>query len=873
MRKSLLLIGVAGICLASFAFEKIALVDSLDDAQKWDVETPEGTLKVLKDALRPHSTRVLWRDKGASLMRYPCAEEPYPECEFPIDKRRVPPKIGAFWALRLDNCGFDVFKLVFDECERRGLGQGIHTTWEENHWCSAFMSTWNMRHPQFCCRAKGGLSWPGHASLAYPEVVAHKLRMVDERLRMKPQTIFLDMYRDGGWSPRLEYVEPVCVRWRERYGCEPPDNAKDDRWLGLVSEYVTAYVKEFSRRCRAAGTEFVIGLPRLSKGGRDVWENYALDWRKLAAEGVFDGIWVMSFPIDKKRPFESTEEFYAYMVANKGKATKVFFPLDEYNYRKEGLAAYAQYAGCTKAEAAKRLLDIAKRTGGAGVVYECVDCHLYDKEICDALKDEHTIANAKCKINPLPQTSQTSQTLQTSQTSLCAGHAPTFSKDGRYMAFQRAVGDKMRVGVLDLKTGETTWPETEGNACHPFFAPDGSLVYSYANITNTAHQRFMLGGPQDGYGIRRWKDGRATDLTHGLWRDYQPSVSPDGKRLYFCTQRPHEGAPPIRIDSMDMEGGSPEPFILPAGQPYGDAAVGQPVVSPDGRLVAWAQINTTYDVWHVVAARIDDPDNVCAVSPFDMSAYAPRWSPDGKAIAFTGCRDGDARWCVYLASLETGLVTKLCEGEDPDFTADGKSIAYSDGGFIYRRNLCASAPLRETVPPFESERVLFSTNGMPAELTDVRIPADCIIGRDATCFIRARFVWSGDVSCLQDVCRAGWLPSDCSLQLYIQKGGYPNFSIRDINWQQTYIPATKPLSGRGEHVLTGIRTKDAIYLSVDGGPAAPAPITRGAAPLSRPGKVAFSASGFKPMERIVSFEIGKGWPSNVPRPLCLKDLK
>ena len=67
--RSLLSIGVAGIALASFAFEKIALIDSLDEAQKWDVETPGGTLKVVEDALRPHSTRVLWRDKGASLMR------------------------------------------------------------------------------------------------------------------------------------------------------------------------------------------------------------------------------------------------------------------------------------------------------------------------------------------------------------------------------------------------------------------------------------------------------------------------------------------------------------------------------------------------------------------------------------------------------------------------------------------------------------------------------------------------------------------------------------------------------------------------------------------------------------------------------------
>ena len=68
MSRALLSIGVAGIVLASFAFEKIALIDSLDEAQKWDVETPEGTLKVLEDALRPHSTRVLWRGKsGADL--------------------------------------------------------------------------------------------------------------------------------------------------------------------------------------------------------------------------------------------------------------------------------------------------------------------------------------------------------------------------------------------------------------------------------------------------------------------------------------------------------------------------------------------------------------------------------------------------------------------------------------------------------------------------------------------------------------------------------------------------------------------------------------------------------------------------------------
>ena len=172
----------------------------------------------------------------------------------------------------------------------------------------------------------------------------------------------------------------------------------------------------------------------------------------------------------------------------------------------------------------------------------------------------------------------------------------------------------------------------------------------------------------------------------------------------------------------------------------------------------------------------------------------------------------------------------------------------------------------------EPEKVLFTTNGVPAALTDVRIPKACVWERGQTCFIRARFLWSGDTNCLQDVCRAGWLPSDCSLQLYIQKGGHPNFSMRDINWQQAYLPATHPLSGAGEHMLTGIRTKDGIYLSVDDGPASVASITRGVAPLNRPGKVAFAAPAFKPMDRIVLFELGTGWPTNVPKPLTMEEL-
>ena len=143
--------------------------------------------------------------------------------------------------------------LVFGECAKRGLDWGIHTTWEESHWISNTESNWNLLHPQYTTRTKHGSPRLASASLAFPEVMAHKLRLVDERLAMKPKTVFLDLFRNGGWSPALEYVQPVRDAWRARHGGEPPDSATDPRWLALVSEWQMAYVRAFAAKCHAAG--------------------------------------------------------------------------------------------------------------------------------------------------------------------------------------------------------------------------------------------------------------------------------------------------------------------------------------------------------------------------------------------------------------------------------------------------------------------------------------------------------------------------------------------------------------------------------------------------------------------------------------------
>jgi Tol biopolymer transport system component/DNA-binding winged helix-turn-helix (wHTH) protein len=62
-----------------------------------------------------------------------------------------------------------------------------------------------------------------------------------------------------------------------------------------------------------------------------------------------------------------------------------------------------------------------------------------------------------------------------------------------------------------------------------------------------------------------------------------------------------------------------------------------------------------------------------------MRALMPRWSPDGKQIAFIGNVEGN-HWTNYLISAEGGVAQQLVSGDeqfaDPTWTPDGKSIVF-----------------------------------------------------------------------------------------------------------------------------------------------------------------------------------------------------
>ena len=113
--------------------------------------------------------------------------------------------------------------------------------------------------------------------------------------------------------------------------------------------------------------------------------------------------------------------------------------------------------------------------------------------------------------------------------------------------------------------------------------------------------------------------------------------------------------------------------------------VSDPQLSPDGRWIAYT-IADTDKAANKRTAQIyiipTDGGEPRALTNEKQSSQNPRWSPDGKRIAFVSARDGEPQiWTLDFADSGTGAVkkiTKISTGADaPVWSPDGKWIAFT----------------------------------------------------------------------------------------------------------------------------------------------------------------------------------------------------
>jgi S-formylglutathione hydrolase FrmB len=263
------------------------------------------------------------------------------------------------------------------------------------------------------------------------------------------------------------------------------------------------------------------------------------------------------------------------------------------------------------------------------------------------------------------------------------------------LLFQRLVDGRNVVMVRDLATGrEETISPSEGQACHPAWGSDGSVLYTCGNETKTG---FAARDDSTGWNLWVWKNGARRQVTHGRQRAYAASFAPDGQTVYFScdhvTETGKAAGPAADPNAISRAGIAAVPLDGRGAQrtvcvlPQSNSACSQPRISPDGKLLLRAELAKFREPWRLVVSPLEHPERRTYLTSCYEAAYAPAWSPDGKLIAYTGFRDGDVGWGVYVMPSEGIVTQRIADGRNPSFTPDGKSIIYDRDGKVYRREV------------------------------------------------------------------------------------------------------------------------------------------------------------------------------------------
>jgi serine/threonine protein kinase/Tol biopolymer transport system component len=308
------------------------------------------------------------------------------------------------------------------------------------------------------------------------------------------------------------------------------------------------------------------------------------------------------------------------------------------------------------------------------------------------------------------------------------GHAGAWSPDGKQIAYGK--GNEIFLAKSDGGEPRTLLP-AGGTASDIRWSPDGSLLRFTLNDPKT-NNRSIWQASSEGSNLHLLLPGwsEAPNECCGKW-------TPDGKYFVFQAQRDatadlwalneHGGLfrparpEPVQLTTGPMNVGNPVPsrdgkkLFVQGWQPRGEllrydakskqlapylsgiSAMGLDF-SRDGEWVAYNDA-TDGTMWR---SKIDGTQKLQLVFP-PMQAYLPRWSPDGKQLAFFGHPRGEP-WQIYVVPAEGGspelIFRSSINSADPNWSPDGNSLAFGEnslnnqGSSVYVLDLKTRKPAK-----------------------------------------------------------------------------------------------------------------------------------------------------------------------------------
>jgi TolB protein len=177
----------------------------------------------------------------------------------------------------------------------------------------------------------------------------------------------------------------------------------------------------------------------------------------------------------------------------------------------------------------------------------------------------------------------------------------------------------------------------------PAFSPDGAWI-AFEGLASEGASPDVYRVPSGG--------GTAQRLTDSPANDSGPAWAPDGRTLYFVSDRGGS----YELWSMAPDGSNQRVLTSRA------RVLGRPAVSPDGRSVAYAHVDSSG------LSAVEQLDLATGVTQTLSAAddSEPAYSPDGTQLALTTLRFGNAE-VVVLDLVQGGPPMRVTD--DP--TVDG----------------------------------------------------------------------------------------------------------------------------------------------------------------------------------------------------------
>ena len=211
----------------------------------------------------------------------------------------------------------------------------------------------------------------------------------------------------------------------------------------------------------------------------------------------------------------------------------------------------------------------------------------------------------------------------------------------------------------------------------PSWSPDGKRIA----FTSDRDGHFdMPGGlPNDEIYVMDADGGNQQNLTNDPNNDWDPSWSPDGKRIVFSSDRDGN----YELYAMDANGKNQQRLT---DNDFYDRV---PSWSPDGKRIAFiskreghfiGEFGLSYEIYVMDA----DGKNTHRLTNNRKNDWNPSWSPDGKWIAFTSDRKGDeVNYEIYVMDADGNNQRRLTNNRVDDahssssWSSDGKRIVFS----------------------------------------------------------------------------------------------------------------------------------------------------------------------------------------------------